>query len=76
MQPKEPKKNSKFAEKYKDRVESIQNADSKIAENRRIPEEIEKMEKAKRETQSGRRMATREAQRREPMRRNQGKRSM
>ena len=46
---KEPdiKKNSKFKEKYRDRVESIQNTDAKIKENRRIAEEIEKMEKAK-----------------------------
>jgi uncharacterized cofD-like protein len=45
---KEPKKTtSRFKEKYKDRVESIQNADAKIEENRRIAEEIEKMENAK-----------------------------
>lgn len=41
------KKNSKFKEKYRDRVESIQNTEAKIKENRRIAEEIEKMEKAK-----------------------------
>ena len=46
---KEPdnRKNSRFKEKYRDRVESIQNTDAKIKENRRIAEEIEKMEKAK-----------------------------
>lgn len=49
---KENRKSSKFKEKYKDRVESIQNAETKTAENRRIAEEIEKMEKAKRESQS------------------------
>ena len=72
---KEARKNSKFKEKYRDRVESIQ----KTAENRRIAEEIEKMEKAKKNTQtSGRRsMYERENSRREqPPRRNQGKRSM
>ena len=37
---------SKFKEKYKDRVESIQNVEAKIAENRKIAEEIEKAEKA------------------------------
>ncbi len=36
---------SKFKEKYKDRVESIQNAEAKIAENRKIAEEIAKAEK-------------------------------
>ena len=41
------KRNSKFKEKYRDRVESIQNTDAKIKENRRIAEEIEKMERAK-----------------------------
>ena len=45
---KETRKSSKFKEKYKDRVESIQNTDAKVAENRRIAEEIEKMERAKR----------------------------
>ena len=38
------RKPSKFKEKYKDRVESIQNVDAKIAENRRIAEEIAKAE--------------------------------
>ena len=36
---------SKFQEKYKDRVESIQNVEAKIAENRRIAEEVEKAER-------------------------------
>ena len=40
-------RNSKFKEKYRDRVESIQNTDAKIKENRRIAEEIEKKKKAK-----------------------------
>lgn len=44
----ELKKDSKFKEKYRDRVESIQNTDKKIKENRRIAEEISKMEKDKR----------------------------
>ena len=46
-----PKKVSKFKEKYSDRVESIQNTDAKTAENRRIAEEIEKMENRKRAEQ-------------------------
>ena len=50
--PKEEKRTSKFKEKYRDRVESIQNADAKIAENRRIAEEIEKMEKAKKTSEA------------------------
>ena len=37
---------SKFKEKYKDRVESIQNVEAKIAENRKIAEEIAKKERA------------------------------
>lgn len=48
---KEPKRSSKFKEKYRDRVESIQNADAKIAENRRIAEEIERMENEKKKIQ-------------------------
>lgn len=44
----ELKKDSKFKEKYRNRVESIQNTDKKIKENRRIAEEISKMEKDKR----------------------------
>ena len=47
------KKASKFREKYSDRVKSIQNTESKIVENRRIASEIEKMEKAKIESNSG-----------------------
>lgn len=48
------KRDSKFKEKYRERVESIQNTDAQIAENRRIAEEISKMEKAKREGQNQR----------------------
>ena len=40
-------KRSKFKEKYNERVSSIQNTESKIAENKKIAKEIEKMEKAK-----------------------------
>ena len=49
---KDSKKSSKFKEKYKDRVESIQNSDAKTAENRRIVEEIEKLEKNKKSSNS------------------------
>ena len=70
------KKISKFKEKYKDRVESIQNTDTKTAENRRIAEEIEKMERDKRETEEKISIFGRENFRKEPMRRNQGKRKM
>lgn len=42
---KEPQKTSKFAEKYKERVNSIQNSDAKMMQNRKIAAEIEKMEK-------------------------------
>jgi hypothetical protein len=38
------KKASKFSIKYKDRVQSIQNTDTQILENRKIAEEINKME--------------------------------
>ena len=38
------KAKSKFATKYKDRVESIQNSDNQMLENRKIAEEISKME--------------------------------
>lgn len=38
------KKPSKFANKYKDRVQSIQNSDTQVLENRRIAEEIARME--------------------------------
>jgi len=72
---KETKKSSKFKEKYKDRVESIQNTDAKTAENRRIAEEIEKMERAKRENGEKSSIFNRSATRREPTRRNQGKRN-
>lgn len=72
---KEGKKISKFTEKYKDRVKSIQNTDAKTAENRKIAEEIEKMERAKRESGEKRSLFGKEIKR-EPMRRNQGKRNM
>ena len=36
---------SKFSEKYKERVESIQNTEAKIKENREIAKEIERLEK-------------------------------
>lgn len=38
---------SKFSEKYKERIESIQNTESKIQENRAIAEEILRLEKNK-----------------------------
>lgn len=38
---------SKFSEKYKERVESIQNTDAKIKENREIAKEVERLEKSK-----------------------------
>lgn len=38
---------SKFSEKYKERVEAIQNTEAKIKENRAIAEEIERLEKSK-----------------------------
>ena len=59
------KRNSKFKEKYRDRVESIQNTDAKIKENRRIAEEIEKMEKAKMAANSKRKENGRPATRQE-----------
>ena len=59
------KKNSRFKEKYRDRVESIQNTEAKIKENRRIAEEIEKMEKAKKD--SMRRKETSRGTRKEEM---------
>lgn len=53
----EKKKKSKFAVKYKDRVESIQNADTQTIENRKIALEIEKMEnKLKGNKKEGKRM--------------------
>ena len=36
---------SKFSEKYKERVESIQNTEAKIKENRAIAQEVERLEK-------------------------------
>ena len=48
------KKDSRFKEKYRERVESIQNTDAQIAANRRIAEEISKMEKEKQESQNQR----------------------
>ena len=60
------KKNSKFKEKYRDRVESIQNTEAKIKENRRIAEEIEKMEKAKMAASSKRKDAPRTARQEMP----------
>ena len=79
-QPKKsaPKRTSKFSEKYRDRVEAIQNSDAKIIENRRIAAEIEKMERAKRATAERNENlnqkisvfnSTREASRRAPRRR-------
>ena len=69
-----PKKVSKFKEKYSDRVESIQNTDAKTAENRKIAEEIEKMEALKREGKSGT-ITYGDPYKTYPARRNQGKRS-
>jgi len=42
------KRKSKFKEKYRDRVASIKNTEKKIAENKKIAKEIEKMENSKR----------------------------
>lgn len=44
-------KMSKFKAKYNDRIESIQNTDAKTAVNRKIAEEIEKMETRKKAEQ-------------------------
>ena len=41
---KQNKKTSKFKEKYKERVESIQTADARIEENKKVAEQIEKMQ--------------------------------
>jgi len=41
---KQNKKTSKFKEKYKERVESIQTADTRIEENKKVAEQIEKMQ--------------------------------
>ena len=67
-----PKRKSKFKEKYNDRVESIQNTDAKTAENRRIAEEIEKMETRKKMQQGE--TVTGDPYRTYPARRNQKKR--
>lgn len=67
-------KDSKFKEKYKDRVASIKNTDAKIQENKRIASQIEKMERAKRASMEGRDFY--EIPKREPIRRNpKGKRN-
>jgi len=50
------KKSSKFKTKYKERVDSIQSADSKVEENKKIAMEIERLQgnkKANIETQEG-----------------------
>lgn len=60
-------KESKFKEKYKDRVSSIKNTDAKIQENKKIAEQIEKMEKLKRT--SMRNIESNDVPRRESMRR-------
>ncbi len=44
---KESNKISKFKDKYKERVKSIQNTDAKILENRKIAEQIEKTKQSK-----------------------------
>ncbi len=44
---KKPKRKSKFSEKYKERVESIQNTEAKMKKNREIAKEIERLEKNK-----------------------------
>lgn len=54
---------SKFKEKYKDRVDSIQNTDKKIIENQKIAEQIEKIENDKKNKAEN-------SPKREPMRRN------
>ena len=67
---------SKFKEKYKNRVESIQNADAKIAENRKIAEQIEKMEKTRRTYMENKAKYDNEFPRREAMKRiNRGRRN-
>ena len=45
---KEDRKPSKFYDKYKDRIESIQSAEKKIKENRRIEEEVNNLKTRKR----------------------------
>lgn len=44
---KKNKRKSKFSEKYKERVESIQNTETKMKENQAIAKEIEKLEEEK-----------------------------
>ncbi|MBR3613652.1 MAG: YvcK family protein [Clostridia bacterium] len=68
---KDTRKSSKFKEKYRERVESIQNTDAKTAENRKIAEEIEKMERAKRNSEK----SSREKNVHQQTRRSQGRRS-
>ena len=45
----EKNKESKFKEKYSERVKSIQNTDARILENRKVANQIEKLEKTQRE---------------------------
>ncbi len=74
---KEPRKVSKFKEKYKDRVESIQNTDATIQQNRKIAEEIEEMELGRRELRRNRDSNNSESffkREQPPMRRSQRKR--
>ena len=67
---------SKFKEKYKDRVESIQNTEAKIAENRKIAEQIEKMERTKRAYMENKADMDSDFPRREAIRRvNRGRRN-
>ncbi len=47
VKDKKTHRKSKFSEKYKERVESIQNTEAKIKENRAIASEIERLEKNK-----------------------------
>lgn len=47
VENKKRKTKSKFATKYKDRVQSIQNSDTQTIENRKIAEEIARMEEQK-----------------------------
>jgi len=43
------KKSSKFSEKYKERIEGIQSVDAKAEKNRKIAEEIERLEGSKKD---------------------------
>jgi len=47
VKDKQNRPKSKFSAKYRERIDSIQNADAKIKENRAIAEEIEKQSKKK-----------------------------